>query len=398
MESFIWVLIGALGALLIRVGFALHGAGMARSKNSAGALLRHLADLALAILCFWAVGYAIMSSGHPIFGLRLRALFGTSQPDAAAIFLPAAAILIATGIVPGVLAERARFWPSLTTAALLAAIIVPVAALWVLHNGWLDKLGFLDHAGASWLHLPGALCAAVAAIVVGPRTGKFNRDGSSTAIPGHSVPLAGAGILLLFLGFFLFITITSSQAGLAALNTLLAAASGTLAALLLSQFRYYKPDIHLTTAGLLGALVAISAPAGSVPGIAAVLIGAVAGIIVPLAILSLDVHAKIDDPSGNIAIHGAGSLWGLLATPLLTTGLSLPQRLQTLGIELLGILAIAALTLTLSTLLWQVLKRTTKIRDTEADEFDGLDLAEHDIGAYPDFQQNTIKSYHLREV
>jgi Amt family ammonium transporter len=404
MQSFIWAVLGALGALLIRTGFAIQGAGLARSKNSAGTLLRHLCDLCVAILAFWAIGYAILSSDAHVFAINWHALFGLGAShdldaaQAAGMFLPAAAVLIATGIVPGVLAERARFWPSLTTAALLAIVIVPIAGLWVLEDGWLHNLGFLDHAGASWLHLPAALSAAVGAIVVGPRSGKFNRDGSSTAIPGHSVPLAAAGVFFLILGFFLFIPITSAQGGPAAMNVLLAAAAGGLASVILCQIRYYKPDIHLTCAGVIGALVAISAAAGSVPGVAAVLIGAVAGIIVPLAILSLDVFARIDDPSGHIAIHGAGALWGLIATPLLARGLTLTQRLKTLGIQLLGILAIAALTFLLSTLLWQLLKRTTKIRASEADEFDGLDLAEHDIGAYPDFQQNTIKSYHLREV
>jgi Amt family ammonium transporter len=391
------LIIAALGALLIRVGFALHGAAMSRSKNSAGAVMRHLCDLAVATLAFALLGYAIASSDAPLFGLRWRALLGTG--DDTGLFLPTAATLIATGIVPGVLAERARFWPALASPLLLAILIIPTAMLWTHPGGWLANLGFLDHAGAAWLHLPAALAAAVAARAVGPRTGKFHRDGSSTAIPGHSVPLAGVGVLLLLVGFFLFVPVAdSARLGRAATNTLLAASAGTLAALALSQFRYYKPDIHLTTAGLLGALVAISAPAGSVPPIAAVLIGAVAGILVPLAILALDIHARIDDPSGNIAIHGAGALCGLIATPLLASGLTTTQRLKTLGVQLIGILALAALTLALSTLLWQLLRRTTKIRASEADEFDGLDLAEHDLGAYPDFQQNTIKSYHLREM
>jgi Amt family ammonium transporter len=182
------------------------------------------------------------------------------------------------------------------------------------------------------------------------------------------------------------------------MNLLLAAAAGGVASVMLGQFRYYKPDIHLTYAGIVGAMVAISAPAGAVPGIGAVLIGAVAGIIVPLAILMLDVMVRIDDPSGGIAVHGVGAIWGLIATPLLARGLSVGQRFKGLGVQLLGIVAIALLTIALSAALWLLLKRLTKLRVSEADEFDGLDLAEHDIGAYPDFQQNTIKSYHLREV
>jgi len=151
----------------------------------------------------------------------------------------------------------------------------------------------------------------------------------------------------------------------------------------LLQFRYYKPDIHLTYAGIVGAMVAISAGADSVAGIGAVTIGAVAGVIVPFAILLLDVKVRIDDPSGGISIHGVGAIWGLLATPILARGLSLGEHFKILGKHLLGIVAIAALTAAFSIALWILLKRTTKIRASEADEFDGLDLAEHDIGAYP---------------
>lgn len=393
------LIIGALGALLIRVGFAVHGAGMARSKNSAGAVMRHLCDLCVALLAFWAVGHAITSSDARFFGLHWHSLFGSAESETARMFFPAAAVLIATGVVPGVLAERARFWPSLATSLLLAALLIPTIILWTHAGGWLNNMGFTDQAGAAWLHLPGALAAAVGAFFVAARTGKFNRDGSSTAIPGHSVPLAGVGVFLLLVGFFVFVPVTdSARFGAAAMNLLLAAAAGGVASVMLGQFRYYKPDIHLTYAGIVGAMVAISAPAGAVPGIGAVLIGAVAGIIVPLAILMLDVMVRIDDPSGGIAVHGVGAIWGLIATPLLARGLSVGQRFKGLGVQLLGIVAIALLTIALSAALWLLLKRLTKLRVSEADEFDGLDLAEHDIGAYPDFQQNTIKSYHLREV
>jgi len=396
-------LLCALGALLIRAGFAIHGAGMSRSKNSAGAVVRHLCDFCVAVLAFWAIGYAIISSGSRFFGVRGGALFGINESETPMMIVQTVAVLIATGIVPGVLAERARFWPSLASAILLAAVVVPVVVLWTLkwvdQEGWLARTGYTDAGGAGWLHLPGALCAAVGAVFVGARTGKFNRDGSSTAIPGHSLPLVGVGVFVQLLGFFFFVTATAgSHAYTAAMNVLLAGAAGGVASTLLGKFRYYKPDIHLTYAGVIGALVAISAGAGVVPGLGAVLIGAVAGVVVPMAILSLDVMLRIDDPSGGIAIHGGGAIWGLIATPLVARGLTTGQRFKTLGAQLLGTAAIALLTVVLSVVLWTLLKRLGKVRASEADEFDGLDLAEHDVGAYPDFQQNTIKSYHLREV
>jgi ammonium transporter, Amt family len=390
-----YVIVGALGALLIRLGYAVHAAGMARSKNSAGAVMRQLCDLCVALLSFWAVGYSIVSVGNGVFGFAWRELLGPSNPaDPDVNFAPLAlAMLIGVGIVPGVLAERARFWPSLAISALSGALIFPLAMLWT-GTGWLHKMWMVDSRGALSLHLPGAACAAVGAVFVGARTGKFNRDGSSTAIPGHSVPLAGVGAFILLVGFVMFV----GQSPAALTNVLMAGAAGGLAAVILGQFRYYKPDIHLTYAGVVGALVAISAGGGAIPSPAAVVIGAVAGVIVPLAILSLDVYARIDDPSGNVAVHGVGAIWGLIAAPLMARNLSIGERFKGLGVNLLAIVVIGGVAVALSVALWTVLKATTKIRASEADEFDGLDLAEHDIGAYPDFQQNTIKSYHLREV
>lgn len=396
-----------LGALLIRAGFALHGAGMVRSKNSAGAVMRQMCDACVAILAVWAVGYAIVLSGNRVFGIEWRDLFGPGRDDSGFPSL-AAMVLIATGIVPGAVAERARFWPSLAGSALLAGLVVPVAILWC-NGGWLERMGLTDFGGAAYLHLPGALCAAAGAVMIGARTGKFNRDGSSTAIPGHSVPLAGIGAFVLLIGLVVFIgqlgggrTLDATErmvsANAALTNVLLACAAAGLASMVLGQFRYHKPDVHLTYAGVVGGAVSISAGAGNVPGIGAVLIGAVAGVIVPMAILMVDLYGRIDDPSGNISIHGVGAIWGLVATPLLARNLPVADRFKGLGVSLLAILAIGALTVGLSVGLWLLLKKLTKVRVSEADEFDGLDLAEHDIGAYPDFQQNTIKSYHLREV
>jgi Amt family ammonium transporter len=399
MELMVWAVIAAAGALVMRVGFAVHAAGMARSKNSAGALMRHLCDWSVAVLAFWALGDAIYASQARVLGLEWRALFGIGQGHSAFAFVTAALVLVATGIVPGVLAERARFWPALASSALLAGLVVPVAMLWTSGNGWLVRLGYHDPGGAGWLHLVAAVSAAVGARFVGARTGKFNRDGSSSAIPGHSVPLAGTGVMVLFLGFFaLLVGVSPADTLAVGANVLVAAAAAGLASVLLGQFRFYKPDVHLTCAGVVGALVAISAGAGEVGSLGAVIIGAVAGVLVPLALLTVDLRLRIDDPSGNVAIHGVGAIWGLLATPLFARGLDASHRAKQLGAHALGILALAALAALCSLVLWALLQRVTRLRASEADEFDGLDIAEHDLAAYPDFQQTMIKSYHLREV
>ena len=183
-----------------------------------------------------------------------------------------------------------------------------------------------------------------------------------------------------------------------AMNTLLAGAAGAVASVVLSQIRYGKPDIHLTFAGMLGALVSITAIADAPSAWMAVLTGVVAGLIVPVLLLVLDLIWKIDDTTGGVAIHGVGAAWGLLAAGFFAPVGSFPQRLKLIGAQLLGIVAIVAVTTIVSLLVFLVLKKTVGRRSKEADEFDGLDLAEHDIGAYPDFQQTTIKSYHLREA
>ena len=395
-ESFL-PLLAAGGALLIRAGLAIHAAGMCRAKNAAGALMRHLCDLCLAVLAFWAVGFAIYASGSPVIGLSWRSLLGPSDILASFASMMITMVVVATGIVPGVLAERARFWPSLWPSVLLAGLIVPVVWLWTTGNGWIGRWGhYADLGGASTLHLTGALAAAVGAIFVGPRIGKFNRDGSSSAIPGHSLPLSATGVLLAMVGFVLFL---SSKGGVGAIiSVMVAAAAAGLASVVFSQMRYRKPDIHLTCAAILGGLVAISAGAGAVNNAGSFVIGAVAGVLVPLGILTLDVVFRIDDPTGGIATHGAAAIWGMLATPFFIRGVNLADRFKFLLWNAVGVIAIAVFTIGLFFVLWTLLKSVTKLRASEADEFDGLDLAEHDIGAYPDFQQTMIKSYHLREV
>jgi len=184
---------------------------------------------------------------------------------------------------------------------------------------------------------------------------------------------------------------------IAALNVLLAAAAGGLAALVSSAVRYGKPDVFLIYSGLLGALVAITGGANVVPTGAAVGLGAVAGFVVPYAMVQIDLRWKIDDPAGAVAVHGLGGLLGTLATGVLAPG-SVGERVRQLGVQALGVVVIAAFGLLATGALMKVLKATVGVRAKEADEFDGLDLAEHDLNAYPDFQQTTIKSYHLREA
>lgn len=393
-----------LGAacLLIRLGLALYRTGLVRAKNAAGATLHVFADLCVAVLAFWAVGAAILVQTHNGFFSVAGQAIGFRSGGTADLFFLTTLVLVGTGIVGGAVAERARFFPLWAASALMAALVIPIGANWA-WTGWLARLGFMDVAGGTWLHLAGALCAVTGAVIVGPRTGKYHRDGSASMIPGHNVPLAGVGLLAMLAGWApylagcLIYTGNGRLIGAAATDLVLAGAASGTVALLFGRQRYGKPDVVLTLIGFLGGLVAISAGAGRVGAPAAVLIGAGAGIIVPLGAVWIDLAGRVDDPVSAIAAHGLGGLWGTLAAGFLSPG-SFSHRLRQTGVQLLGIAAIGVLALVLSAALFLALRAAVRLRATEAEEFEGMDLVEHDIGAYPDFQQNTIKSYHLREA
>lgn len=403
MDMDLQLVLCGLAVLLLRAGMALHVSGLSRSKNSAGAILRAVADLCVAVLAFWLIGAAVMNARVQLVAAGALRLEGLGELLPAALFFWLCVMSLAPAIAGGVVGERSRFLPMLALPLLLAAIAVPLCAAWAM-GGWLARQGFIDLAGASFIHVVAGTCGLVAAILVGPRQGKYNRDGSANAIPGHSLTLASAGVLLMLVGWvgclagFSLLSARSTSIGAVALAALLAAAAGGLSSMLLCRVRYGKADIHLTYAGLLCALVAISAGAGTISPGAAVLVGAVAGLLAPTATLAIDLTWRIDDPSNAVAVHAIGGAWGLIATALFLPDAGLLPRLKVLGAQTLGLAVAVTLACVLALIVLATLKRVVGLRSREADEFDGLDLAEHDIGAYPDFQQTMIKSYHLRET
>ncbi|HSV15325.1 MAG TPA: hypothetical protein VLI90_13785, partial [Tepidisphaeraceae bacterium] len=289
-------------------------------------------------------------------------------------------------------------------------VVIPLAGHWVWF-GWLKERGFIDVGGASVIHLSAAVCAAIGAALVGPRMGKYNKDGSSNSVPGHALPLTSIGTLMLLVAWFPYLigcvlahdssgdlsTVGFGAVGMTATNIMLAAAGGALAGMIYGQFRYRKPDVSFTYIGLMGALVAISAGAAGMGNVGALITGAIAGLIVPLLTFEIDMRWHLDDPLGVAAIHGVGGLWGVFAAALFASG-TVSERLKLLGVQALGAAAIIALAAVVSLVVFLALKATLGLRVNDSDEFDGLDLGEHDINAYPDFQQTTIKSYHLREA
>jgi Amt family ammonium transporter len=379
-----WVMFG-VAALLLRAGFALCSAGISRSKNTISSLFRSTVEISVGILAYWLIGGAIHGSWHEI-----------AHPTGSTSLFLAATFLIGPAVIAGATLERCRAIVGIASAILMPGIVIPLS--WrLLQWNWLVNRGFIDEAGATFIHVSAGLAAAVAAIAVGPRIGKYNRDGSTNVILGHNLPLAYGGILLMFAMWIPYVAGFASYGAEAAFNTALAGAAAVVGATIYCAIRYGRSDIFLVVAGLLGGLVSITAGADLLTPSRAVAVGAVAGVIVPYAVVKLELFWKIDDPAGGIAVHALGGIWSALAIAVLAPG-TLGQRIQRLGAEGIGLGIVVALALAASCLVFLVLRATVGIRVTEATEFEGLDLAEHDLNAYPDFQQTMIKSYHLREM
>jgi len=369
--------------------------------------VRCIVQLAVAALSFWAIGAALMlGSGSAVIGFNARLLFiagADSSIFVSAIFFCLMLTLIAASPIAAAMGERSKTLPIWLAAGVLAAIVVPICGYWTwTSTGWLFRIGFIDAGGASVLHLTGGLVAGVAAICIGPRANKYNTDGSSNFIPGHSTPLAAAGLLLVAVGWFPYLIgaalLHGQSAPRAAINLALALAASTVVTYGMSRARYGKPDVLLTLSGMLAGLVSISAAPGAVNPIAAVAIGGIGGMLVLWGSVHLDMNWKIDDPSGAVAPLVIGGAWATLAAGIFTPHTGVGQRLQHIAIQSAGLIAIALVAGGCAFALFYVLKRISILRISEAEEYDGIDLAEHDLNAYPDFQQTMIKSYHLREA
>lgn len=399
MDSLVMVLLST-GVLLLRAGMMLYTSGLSRSKNAASTAARSLFDVGVAGIAFWAIGSATaMYRGSSILGADVRRFIGWDDTRPADTFALLCLVLIPAGVAVGSTIERSRLWPGLALSVVISALVMPVTLQWTL-TGWLAGIGFIDSGGGT-LHLVGGMSALVAAWLVGPRSGKYNRDGSANFIPGHNALFAVAGAMLMLAAWVPKVALMAALQEIViaqiALRVVVSGAAAVVAGLLVSQLRYGKPDLMLVMSALLGGLVAIAPGAAYLSSPASFVIGAVAGVIVPTAILFIDLRLRIDDPAAAVAIHGVCGIWGLIGTGLLIRA-PISDRLQQLGVQALGVAVITAIAILLSGLTLLTLRAVTGLRSKEADEFDGLDLAEHDLNAYPDFQQTMIKSYHLREA
>ncbi len=413
----IFIFFCAVLVLMMQVGFALVEAGLTRSKNAANIMMKNLMDACIGILIFAAVGWGIAypgdfngyigSAGAFIDGFFSGSLVDVS-PEALAddgfyplavpvdfLFQAAFAAAAAT-IVSGAVAGRTKFVGYLTYSVIITGLIYPVVVSWKWGGGFLDEMGFIDFAGSGLVHMTGGFAALVGAMVIGPRLGKFSPDGKPRAMPGHSIPLAMTGVLLLFIGWFGFNPGSQLQADMAVpilgVLTAFAAAAGGVAGMATSWIVGGRPDVSMAGNGMLAGLVAICSGIGEMSAVGTIATGLVAGVVVVFSVYGIE-RLKIDDPVGAFSVHGVCGFWGLLATGLFATTSPINGAEESAGLlygggagllidQLVGGLAIAAFVLITTGILFSALNSVGLLRVSPAEETAGLDISEHGSPGY----------------
>ncbi|MEJ6674752.1 MAG: ammonium transporter [Flavobacteriales bacterium] len=396
----VWMMICTALVFFMHTGFAFLEIGLTRQKNTINILFKNIFIITAGLLLYYIGGFNLMYPGE-FNGFLGFAGFGIDAPLASGtldlgynegytywtdfLFQGMFAATAAT-IVSGAVAERMKIGAFMIFTVLYVGLIYPIAGSWKWGGGFLDQLGFYDFAGSTLVHSVGGWAALVAVWLLGPRIGKF-KNGIAQAIPGHNIPLATAGVLILWLGWFGFnggsvLSADPTLTSLTLVTTCLAAAAGGIVAASVSLIRYKNLDLTMFLNGILGGLVGITAGADVMTPESAILIGAIAGALIVFAVSFIDA-IKLDDPVGAIAVHLICGIWGTLAVGLFSTN---PEH--TFLIQLTGVACYAVFCIIASFLILFTLKKTVGIRVSEKEELEGLDAHEHGMDAYPDFRLN----------
>ncbi len=400
-DTFYFLICGAL-VMWMAAGFAMLEAGLVRAKNTTEILAKNVALFAVACIMYLLIGYYIMYSSPeggilPSFGFLIGdentvesvLAGGEDAPYYAArsdFFFQIVFAATCMSIVSGAVAERMKLWSFIAFAVVMTAVIYPVQGFWKWGGGFLDAAGFLDFAGSSVVHMAGAAAALAGVILLGARKGKYGANGQVNAIPGANLPLATLGMFILWMGWFGFnggsqlklSTIEDANAvAQVFVNTNMAAAGGLIAALIVARILFGKADLTMAINGALAGLVSITAEPLTPTALQATLIGGVGGVLVVFAIVGFD-KIKIDDPVGAISVHGVAGIWGTLAVCLTNPEASL-------GAQLLGIACIFAWVFIASLIVWSIIKVVAGLRVSEEEEYEGVDLVECGMEAYPEF-------------
>ncbi len=394
-----WVLIAAALVFFMQAGFALVEMGMTRSKNAANILMKNLMDYVIGTIAFWFIGFGIMfGSANGWWGgfdFMSQNTYRTDMPDLAFLIFQTVFAATAATIVSGAMAERTKFNAYLVYSAVISLVIYPISGHWAWGGGWLSTLEvpFHDFAGSTVVHMVGGIAAFVGALVLGPRIGKYGKDGKVKAIPGHSLPMATLGVFILWIGWFGFNpgsqlaaagTVNATAISLIFVTTNIAAAGGALSTLTYMWLKYKKPPLSMTLNGALAGLVAVTAGCDAFTPGGALIVGLMAGVLVVLSVEFFDKIAKIDDPVGAISVHGVCGLFGSLMVGFFSTsgGVFYGKGFGLLTSQLIGVGAVAAWVLFASTILFLGIKYTMGLRATAREEEEGLDIYEHGESAY----------------
>ena len=403
----IWTLVAAAMVYFMQAGFAMCEAGMTRAKNTGNILMKNMMDFCIGTPIYWLIGFGIMfgGSGALIGGfdplIRGTYDFGTLPTWCYVIFQTVFCATAAT-IVSGSMAERTNFVAYCLYSLLISAVVYPISGHWIWGGGWLAQLGFHDFAGSTAVHMVGGTAACVGAAILGPRIGKYDKNGKPRAIPGHNLALAALGVFILWFCWFGFnggsTTAMSTDADLISassifMTTNLAAAVSTCTVMIVTWIRYKKPDVSMTLNGALAGLVAITAGCDQVTPVGAFFIGLLAGILVVFSVEFFDKVVKIDDPVGAISVHGACGALGTLCVGLFSTdgGLFYGGGIHYFLVQLLGMVSVIAWVVVTMLIIYKVIDKTVGLRVPAEVEIDGLDIHEHGLAsAYSGFEITEI--------
>ncbi|MFP4697627.1 MAG: ammonium transporter [Eubacteriales bacterium] len=403
----VWVLFAATLVFFMQAGFAMVETGFTRSKNAGNIIMKNLMDFSVGSIMYWFIGFGIM------FGTTVGGVFGKldfmsignydfSVPKPAFLIFQTVFAATAATIVSGAMAERTKFASYLVYSFFITTFIYPIVGHWVWGSGWLGELGFHDFAGSTVVHSVGGWSALMGAAILGPRIGKYTKEGKSNAIPGHSLTLGALGVFILWFGWFGFNPGSQLAAsgvenanaiGHIFVTTNLAAATGAIVTMFITWIKYKKPDVSMTLNGALGGLVGITAGTDVVSPGGAFLIGVIAGFVIVYGIEFVDKVLKIDDPVGAVGVHGLCGAMGTVAVGLFSTsdGLFYGGGVSALGVQALGVVAVAGWVFVTTFILFKLVDKVIGLRVSKNEEHKGLDIEEHGTESYADFEIKSIQ-------
>ena len=400
MDMSVWFLVGAILVFFMQCGFAAVEAGFTRAKNAGNIIMKNLMDFCIGTVVFMALGYGIMNSENYFFGLiglpEYQMFTDFYGFDWSNFFFQLVFCATAATIVSGAMAERTKFSSYCIYSAVISAVVYPVEAGWVWNaQGWLAKLGYIDFAGSSVIHMVGGISGLIGAILLGARMGKYDEKGNSRAILGHNIPLASMGTFILWFCWYGFNGAAASDTVQMAQilgNTTIAPAVATVVCMLFTWIKNGKPDVGMCLNAPLAGLVGITAGCADLDALGSAIVGVVTGILVVVIVETVDTRLHIDDPVGAVAVHGGCGLTGTILTGFLATdgGLLYGGGPRLLGVQCLGVAAIAAYTVVVMTIVFHIIRAAHGLRVSAEEEIAGLDSTEHGLpSAYADFMPST---------